>query len=81
MGDKLMPCPFCGRKPSLAKGQRYKRDGMYEHQKAGAWIWSPAISCRSCHISRDFDSVEDALAWWNKRAVVKPARLSRTTER
>lgn len=64
---KLKPCPFCGRRPSLRKGKRYTRDGMYAHQKAGSWMWKPAVSCGSCGISRDFESVEEAVEWWNTR--------------
>lgn len=63
---KLLPCPFCGRRPSLRKGRQYKRAGM-----VGEWMMRPGVSCNPCRISRDFDSVEDAVAWWNKRAPVR----------
>lgn len=59
-------CPFCGRRPSVRKGKRRIVDSFY--QKAGEWIWKPGITCRPCGIERDFESVEDALAWWNTRA-------------
>lgn len=57
-------CPFCGRKPSLAKGKRVASNNNMWH-KAGDWLWKPAISCRPCRISRDFETTEEAVAWWN----------------
>lgn len=68
-----LPCPFCGRKPQIIKGKRYARDGFYSHQKAGMWVWKPAVKCTTCKIERRFESVEDAVAWWNTRKEPKSA--------
>jgi hypothetical protein len=65
MDDKPLPCPFCGRRPSLSKGMRRKSDNYF--QKAGEWMWRPAVKCRPCEIDREFESLEEALAWWNTR--------------
>lgn len=65
MNDAPLPCPFCGRKPSLRRGKRRAVDGLYA--KAGTWFWKPGIGCAPCRISRDFESTEEALAWWNTR--------------
>jgi len=66
---KLLPCPFCGRKPSLRKGMRHQKDGYYHWQpRAGAWRWRPAVRCTTCKFDREFESVDEAVAWWNKRA-------------
>lgn len=65
---KLLPCPFCGRKPSVRKGKRQKKDGYYPWQgKAGDWMWKPGIRCGTCKIDREFESVEEAVEWWNGR--------------
>jgi hypothetical protein len=68
---KLKKCPFCGRRPSLAKGKREAKDFVFGTQiirKAGDWIWMPAISCRPCDIKRVFETPEEAAEWWNTRA-------------
>lgn len=72
---KLLNCPFCGRKPSLRKGSRYTTDGYYAWQniKVGDWRWKPGVKCSTCKIDRDFDSVEEAVAWWNTRKPVRPS--------
>ncbi len=64
----LRRCPFCGRKATLGKGQRRKKDFEWIDgtiEKAGDWLWKPSVGCRNCKFSRKFDSVEEAAAWWN----------------
>lgn len=64
--DKPLKCPFCGRQPSVVKGRRHTRDGLYA--KAGDWFYRPAVKCTRCQIGREFESVDEALVWWNTRA-------------
>lgn len=63
---EIKKCPFCGKKARHGKGAKRKADTLY--QKAGEWMWKPYIGCGSCGFSIEFESVEAAFAWWNKRA-------------
>jgi phage FluMu protein Com len=64
-------CPFCGRRPRLVKGRRRseKHKSLYPELDArfGVWLWRPAIKCDRCKFGREFDSVEEAVAWWETR--------------
>ena len=62
---EIKRCPFCGGKARHGKGMKRKADSLY--QKAGEWMWKPAIGCKRCGIDRRFESVEEALQWWNTR--------------
>lgn len=62
---KPLPCPFCGRKPSLRKGKRYVTTNPVH--VAGEWMYKPGVKCTTCKIDRDFESVEEAAEWWNTR--------------
>lgn len=70
----LKPCPFCGRKGALLKGKRFgsatrnhPRNLAHWERQAGEWIWKPSVGCKACGIYREFDSVGEAVAWWNYR--------------
>jgi len=56
---ELLPCPFCGCKPSLLKGKNTKTKG---------WLWKPEVLCRKCVIGRSGNSVDEVVEWWNRRA-------------
>lgn len=63
---EIKRCPFCGGKARHGRGQKRKAATLY--QNVGEWIWKPFIGCGPCGIDRDFESVEEALTWWNTRA-------------
>jgi hypothetical protein len=69
---ELLKCPFCGKKPSLGKGRQYGAGRTYMNRKKHDWVWRPFIKCRTCVFERVFESVEQAAAWWNKRATPRP---------
>lgn len=71
----LKKCPWCGRRPTLGKGQRYKTDsepGSILPHKAGDWFFKPGIrhgrggKCRIV-IHIEADSVEEVIEIWNTR--------------
>jgi hypothetical protein len=62
---EIRRCPFCGGKARHGKGMKRKVENLY--QKAGEWMWQPYIGCKACGFSRSFDSVEEAVEWWNRR--------------
>lgn len=68
---RLVSCPFCGSKPNVMKGKRYKSDGATAKyiigHRPGDWIWRPQIGCKKCRITRVGDDVEELIAWWNTR--------------
>ena len=57
---QLLPCPFCGKEPEI---DRYKIKGIMH--------WN--VSCMNDHClvhveTDDFESEEEAIGAWNKRA-------------
>ncbi|WP_196596041.1 Lar family restriction alleviation protein [Pectinatus frisingensis] len=61
MSDKLKPCPFCGGTPNI-------HDDDNKHPEFGKEIfWQ--IYCMDCFGTNGwFDSVDDAITAWNRRA-------------
>lgn len=69
---RLRRCPFCKCKPSHGKGSKHKRDYKYldgSIEKAGSWSRKPYIGCRRCKFNCKFESVEEAITWWNGEAI------------
>ena len=57
---KLLPCPFCGKEPEI---DQYKIQGVM--------LWNVACMNDDCLVeveTEDFESEEDAIKAWNKRA-------------
>lgn len=66
---RLLRCPFCNARPNLRKGKRYST--TVKHSDAGQWWMKPGIGCPQCGFRRDFETVEAARSWWNRRAATK----------
>lgn len=59
-------CPFCGRRPTVGGGQKYKAD-----REVGRWTFKPEVNCgRQCPVRAHAygDSVAECLEKWNTRA-------------
>lgn len=84
MSEKLLPCPWCGCPAELTKSEKPNDDIVYS-------ACCKAISCKAinygvdCHIApyscEYFDSQEQAVAAWNRRAkpVIDDAMVEKVT--
>ena len=55
-------CPFCGSKARFGTAlMRGRRPGEPMRERAH-------VGCKRCRLMRVFDTVIEALGWWNKRA-------------
>lgn len=76
---ELKTCPFCGHRASLGEGERLPRrdeNGRFYYIPAGYFVRCENSECY-CHLGMDdidgsvfgfFETAEDALNAWNKRA-------------
>jgi len=71
VGERLLPCPFCGNAPILRE--------MIEHfpanekgHPAGTFVCGWSIDCDNCAISHREEYRADAIAAWNRRAPQAP---------
>lgn len=58
--DELKLCPFCGRKAHVAHNRSRNKDDEYY-----------LVMCAFCFARTNGDTVEEAIATWNRRTKVK----------
>ena len=70
MTDKLKPCPFCGGKAKIythIKATEYK-NGVWTEYKPEVWrvMCDARVDC--CALLNKFDTKQEAIEAWNRRA-------------